>query len=455
MLYYFFNWLTQNFDLPGGRLLNYISIRVAVVVVVSLAISTLFGKRFILFLQRKQIGETVRNLELPGQNEKAGTPTMGGILIVLSVLIPILLFAKLNNIYIILMIITTLWFGLLGFADDYIKVFRKNKNGLSKKQKLLGQIVIGILVGFVMYFHSDTVIKEKIANFNRYEFTENVFSIGNTDESIPVSGFGKAEKSSKTTIPFFKNNEFNYAWLTTWMGDKSGKWSAIFYILIVTFIIAAVSNGANLTDGLDGLAVGVSAFILIGIAILAYVSGNTFFANYLNIMYIPNISEIVIFTAALIGALIGFYWWNCYPARIFMGDTGSLMLGGVIAVLCVIIRKEFLIPVLCGIFFIETLSVIIQVYHFRWFRKKNGREPISEERFFLMTPLHHHYQKKAEKEFQAKYREKFITEFTKKYGIAPDAKDIPQSKSEPKIVQHFIIVSMLLVILAIITLKIR
>lgn len=418
MLYYLFDWL-ETLDFPGARLFHYISFRAALAVILSLFISIVIGKSVINFLKKKQIGETVRDLGLSGQTEKSGTPTMGGVIIIASILIPVLLLTKLHNVYIILMLFTTIWLGLLGFLDDYIKVFKKNKEGLSGRKKLLGQILLGLVIGLVMYFHPDVVIKEKFEPTPDYVNTEQMFSFDNANKTKTVFSDSPAEHSTKTTIPFVKNNEFDYAWLTRWMGDESGKWSAIFYILIVTFIIAAVSNGANLTDGLDGLAAGTSSVIAVGIAVLAYVSGNAIFADYLNIMYIPNISEIVIFTAALIGACIGFYWWNCYPAQIFMGDTGSLMLGGVIAVLCVIIRKELLIPILCGVFLIQSISVIIQVCYFKYTKKRYG----DGRRYFLMAPLHHHYQKKG--------------------------------MHEAKIVQRFIIVGILLAVLTVVTLKVR
>ncbi|MDR3046741.1 MAG: phospho-N-acetylmuramoyl-pentapeptide-transferase, partial [Bacteroidales bacterium] len=384
MLYYLSEWLYKNFDTPGAGLLNYISVRAAAAIIVSLIISLLLGKSLIKFLRKKQIGEEIRELGLQGQIEKKGTPTMGGILIIASILIPVLLFTKLTNIYIMLMIFTTLWLGALGFADDYIKVFKKNKEGLPGKTKLIGQILLGIVVGSIMYFDSDVVIKEKNSAHNQQIISENVLSLDKEAKTTISYHDIDAKKSTITTIPFVKDNEFDYSWITQWMGDKSGKWSAIFYILIITFIIAAVSNGANLTDGLDGLTSGVSAFVAVGIAILAYVSGNVVFSDYLNIMFIPNISEIVVYAAAFIGACIGFYWWNCFPAKIFMGDTGSLAIGGIIAVLCVIIRKEFLIPILCGVFFIETISVIIQRYYFKYTKKKYGEG----KRYFLMAPLH-------------------------------------------------------------------
>ena len=418
MLYYLFDWLAE-LDFPGARLFHYISFRAAFAIILSLFISLIIGKSFINFLRKKQVGEDVRDLGLAGQMEKKGTPTMGGWLIIASILIPVLLLTKLDNIYIILMIFTTIWLGVLGFIDDYIKVYKHNKEGLSGRKKLLGQIVLGIVVGVVMYFHPDVVIKEKSLHVVDSVETEQLFTFDNATKTATSYTDSPAKHSTKTTIPFVKNNEFDYAWLTKWMGDESGKWSAIFYILIVVFIIAAVSNGANLTDGLDGLAAGTSSVIAVGIAVLAYVSGNAIFADYLNIMYIPNISEVVIFTAALIGACIGFYWWNCYPAQVFMGDTGSLALGGIIAVLCVIIRKELLIPILCGVFVVQSLSVIIQVFYFKYTKRKYGEG----KRYFLMAPLHHHYQKK---------------------GL-----------HEAKIVQRFIIVGILLAVLTVATLKVR
>ncbi len=418
MLYYLFSWLDK-FNIPGAGVFQYISFRAAAAILISLFISIIIGKSVIRFLQKKQIGESIRDLGLAGQMEKKGTPTMGGIIIIASVLIPVLLLTKLNNIYIILMIFTTLWLGFIGFADDYIKVFRKNKEGLSARMKLAGQIFLGLVVGAVMYFHPDVVIKEKNSRPQDYVKTEQVFAFDNATKTSTVFSNSPAEHSTKTTIPFVKNNEFDYAWLTQWMGDTTGKWSFLFFIPIIILIIAGVSNGANLTDGLDGLAAGTSAVIAVAIAILAYVSGNAVFANYLNIMYIPNISELVVFIAALVGACIGFYWWNCYPAQIFMGDTGSLTLGGVIAVSCIIIRKELLIPILCGVFLIQSISVIIQVLVFKYTKRKYGEG----KRYFLMAPIHHHYQKKG--------------------------------YHEAKIVQRFIIVGILFAVLTIVTLKLR
>lgn len=418
MLYYLFDWLDK-LNIPGAGVFQYISFRAAMAILLSLFISMIIGKSIINLLRKKQVGESIRDLGLTGQLEKKGTPTMGGIIIIASVLIPALLLTKLNNIYVILMIFTTIWLGALGFIDDYIKVFKKNKEGLSGKRKLLGQIVLGLIVGIVMYFHPDATIKEHVTVPNEVVNTDELLKIGKNDNTTTTYNSTPAHHSTKTTIPFVKNNEFDYAWFTQWMGDTDGKWSFLFYIPIVIFIIAAVSNGANLTDGLDGLAAGTSAVIAVGIAILAYVSGNAVFADYLNIMYIPNISELVIFIAALVGACIGFYWWNCYPAQVFMGDTGSLTLGGIIAVSCIIIRKEFLIPILCGVFLIQTLSVIIQVTYFKYTKKRYGEG----RRVFLMSPLHHHYQKK---------------------GL-----------HESKIVQRFIVVSILLAVLTVVTLKLR
>ncbi|PKP27415.1 MAG: phospho-N-acetylmuramoyl-pentapeptide-transferase [Bacteroidetes bacterium HGW-Bacteroidetes-19] len=419
MLYYLFDWLDK-FNFPGAGLFQYISFRAAAAIILSLVITMIFGKKIIDLLRKKQIGETIRDLGLTGQVEKKGTPTMGGIIIITSILIPVLLLTKLNNIYIILMIFSTLWLGALGFWDDYVKVFKKNKEGISGKKKLIGQIILGLIVGVVLCFHPDVVIKEKVLTQKNVLINkEHAFSIENVSQTNNVFSGSKAEQSTKTTIPFVKNNQFDYAWFSKLFGDNDGKWTFLFMIPIIIFIITGVSNGANLTDGLDGLAAGTSAVIAVGIALLAYVSGNTVWADYLNIMYIPNISEIVIFTAALVGACIGFYWFNCYPAQIFMGDTGSIALGGIIAVLCIIIRKELLIPILCGIFLIQSLSVIIQVGYFKYSKKKYGEG----KRVFLMAPLHHHYQKKG--------------------------------FHEAKIVQRFMIIGILLVVITLATLKVR
>ena len=420
MLYYLFSWLHKS-GYHGTRIFQYISFRSAMAFVLALIISVFIGKYFIKYLKKKQIGESIRDLGLAGQNEKAGTPTMGGIIIIAAILIPALLLCDITNIYIILMLFTTVWLGVLGFSDDYIKVFKKNKEGLSPRKKLIGQIVLGLLVGATMYFHPDAMISEKKVqkqSLTKVSSTE-LLQLDNQEKAHTPKLFDEPHHSSKTTIPFVKNHEMNYAVLTRWMGDESGKWSFLFFIPIIVFIIAAVSNGANLTDGLDGLATGTTASIAVGIAILAYVSGNVIFANYLNIMYIPNIGELVIFISAVIGACIGFYWWNCYPAQVFMGDTGSLTLGGIVAVSCIIIRKELLIPILCGVYLAQSISVIMQVSYFKYTKKRYGEG----RRIFLMAPLHHHFQKK---------------------GL-----------HESKIVQRFIVVSMILAVLAIVTLKIR
>ena len=427
MLYHLFHWLNQH-DFPGAQLFEYISFRAAGAFILSLIVSMIVGKWMIKKLRQKQIGESIRDLGLAGQMEKKGTPTMGGLIIIAAILIPVLFFNRLDNVYVLLMIFTTIWLGILGFMDDYIKVFKKNKEGLHPKAKLAGQILLGLVVGVVMYFHPGVVVEEKATLPKEKVTTDELFTMTHPDESeVATIAVKKAETktqgpsvhSTKTTIPFVKNNEFDYAWFTRWMGDEDGRWSFLFYIPIIIFIIAAVSNGANLTDGLDGLATGTSATVAVGLAILAYVSGNAIFANYLNIMYIPNIGELVIFIAALLGACIGFYWWNCFPAQVFMGDTGSLTLGGIIAVSCVIIRKELLIPLLCGVFLIQSLSVIMQVSYFKYTKKKYGEG----RRILLMSPLHHHYQKKG--------------------------------MHESKIVQRFIVVSILLVVLTLVTLKIR
>ncbi|MDR1878961.1 MAG: phospho-N-acetylmuramoyl-pentapeptide-transferase [Bacteroidales bacterium] len=417
MLYYLFNWLDKVLDIPGTGVFQYISFRTAMAGLLSLFLSLIIGKYMIRLLHKKQIGEKIRNLGLAGEEEKKGTPTMGGLIILFSILIPVLLFNKLNNIYILLMIATTVWLGLLGFADDYIKVVKKNKQGLSSKMKLAGQSVLGLVVGLVLFFHPDVVIKEKEVNPN-YITTEEVFRVENKAE---VSKYRKTEiaKSTKTTIPFVKNNEFDYAVLLKWLGEGYEKWAWLVYIPIIIFIICAVSNGTNLTDGLDGLAISTTGIIGATLGVLAYVSGNTIFADYLNIMYIPNTGELMIFTGALVGGCLGFYWWNSYPAQVFMGDTGSLALGGIIAVFAIIIRKELLIPILCGIFLIQSISVIIQVSWFKYTKRKYG----AGKRIFLMTPIHHHYQKKG--------------------------------MHEAKIVQRFVIIAIILAVVTIVTLKLR
>ncbi|TAF35391.1 MAG: phospho-N-acetylmuramoyl-pentapeptide-transferase [Cytophagales bacterium] len=377
MLYYLFKYLRSIIDFPGAGLFQYISFRALAAAILSVLISILFGKRMIRFLQYKQIGETIRNLGLQGENLKAGTPTMGGLIIIASIFIPTLLFAQITNIYIILLLISLIWMGLIGFMDDYIKIFRKNKAGLKGRFKIVGQIGLGLLVGITMYLHESIVIREFITDLDSINLREAISQASLQFQDI---------KSLKTTIPFFKNNELDYSQLLPFF---EGKLSAIFYILIVTFIITAVSNGSNITDGLDGLATGVSAIIGAVLGILAYVSGNIVFSDYLNIMYLPHTSEIVIFCLAFVGACVGFLWYNSFPAQVFMGDTGSLSLGAVIAVLSIILRKELLIPVLCGVFLVENLSVMLQVSYFKYTKKKYGEG----RRIFRMSPLHHHYQK--------------------------------------------------------------
>ncbi|MAE08536.1 MAG: phospho-N-acetylmuramoyl-pentapeptide-transferase [Bacteroidetes bacterium] len=412
MFYYLFKYLDQAFNLPGAGVFEYLSFRAALAIITSLIISLVFGKRWISFLNRKQVGETIRDLGLEGQLEKQGTPTMGGLIILTSILVPVLLFAKLNNIYIILMIFTTIWLGSIGFLDDYIKVFKKKKEGLPGKYKIAGQIILGLIVGLVMYFNSDIVVREKIKPDTEVYTT--------IDQSESSSKFVYQQtRSTKTSIPFVKNNEFDYASLLKWIGKGYESWAYLIFIPIVIFIIVAVSNGANLTDGMDGLATGTSAIIGLTLGILAWVSGNIIFANYLNIMYLPNAGELTIFISAFVGATVGFLWYNTYPAQVFMGDTGSLALGGIIAVFAIIIRKELLIPILCGIFLAESLSVIIQVSYFKHTRKKYGKGV----RIFKMSPIHHHFQKLG--------------------------------YPEPKIVQRFLIVGIFLAVLTIITLKLR
>lgn len=378
MFYYLFDFLNREFDLVGAGVFQYISFRSGMAVIVSLLITVTFGKRVIDYLQKKQLGEEIRDLGLAGQMEKKGTPTMGGILIISAIVIPTLLFAQLDNIYILLMLVTTIWIGAIGFIDDYLKIFKKDKEGLQGKFKIFGQVGLGLIVGLTLYFHDDVVVRE----FDRLEGS----GIG-LSEAQP-SDMYKDIRSTKTTVPFFKNNEADYGKILPFV---SSDFTWIIYVLIVIFIVTAVSNGANITDGLDGLAAGTSAIIALTLAIFSYVSGRVDFSNYLNIMFIPNSGELVVFCTAFVGACIGFLWYNSYPAQVFMGDTGSLALGGIIAVLAVSIRKELLIPILCGVFLIENLSVIIQVAYFKYTRKKLGQG----RRVFLMAPLHHHYQKKG------------------------------------------------------------
>lgn len=398
MFYYLFDYLDK-LDFPGAGVFQYFSFRASMAVITSLFISLFIGKKIIRKLQIKLVGEEIRDLGLEGQIQKKGTPTMGGLIILASIIIPTLLFAKLHNIYIILMLITTIWLGTIGFIDDYIKVFKKNKKGLAGKFKILGQVGLGLIVGCTIYFCDETVIKEKVNKNENLVNTQSMFKLDNFGEAQQL--FTKQSiKSTKTTIPFVKNNEFDYADLLAWMGTGYKKYAFLIFIPIVIFIIVAVSNGANLTDGLDGLAAGTSSIIGATLGILAYVSGNIIFANYLNIMYIPNIGELTIYIGAFVGACIGFLWYNSYPAQVFMGDTGSLALGGIIAVFAIIIRKELLIPILCGIFLVQSISVILQVAYFKFTKKRYGEG----RRIFLMSPLHHHYQKKGYHEAKITFR---------------------------------------------------
>jgi len=417
MLYYLFDYLNE-LDFPGAGVFGYISFRAAMSVILSLIISAVFGKRIINFLHKKQVGETVRDLGLEGQTQKAGTPTMGGLIILGAIIIPTLLFAKLHNTYIQLMLISTVWLGAIGFLDDYIKVFKKNKQGLAGKFKIIGQVGIGIIAGSIIYFSDDLTVKQKVY----HEDQENVLTevTYNGAENQSGADYSWIEtKRNLTTIPFIKNNEFDYGWLISWINDDLLKYAWLIFIPIVILIITAVSNGANMTDGLDGLATGTSGIIGLTLGVLAYLSGNYVFADYLNIMYIPSSGELVVYMAAFVGACVGFLWYNSYPAQVFMGDTGSLALGGIIAVFAIAIRKELLIPILCGIFLVENLSVLIQVGYFKYTKKKLGEG----KRVFLMAPLHHHYQK---------------------LGI-----------HESKIVSRFWIVGVALALLTIITLKLR
>jgi len=391
MLYYLFQYLDKAFDFPGAGVFQYISFRATLALIVSLLISLVFGKRIINFIRRKQIGETVRELGLEGQTQKSGTPTMGGLIILAAIIIPTLLFAKILNVYIVLMLISTIWLGGIGFLDDYIKVFKKNKEGLQGRFKIVGQVGIGLIVGCVFYFHPDVVIKERLTHNE-----QKAWRISNPDmeNELKMPKYAtEPVKNLKTTIPFFKNNELDYGSFISWACDDCIKYGWLIFIPMVIIVVTAVSNGANITDGIDGLAAGTSAIIGVVLGILAYVSGNTVFADYLNIMYIPNSGELVVFIAAFVGACIGFLWYNAFPAQVFMGDTGSLAIGGIIAVYAIAIRKELLIPILCGVFLVENVSVILQVYYFKYQKKKRGLEYAQTHRLFKMAPLHHHYQK--------------------------------------------------------------
>ena len=398
MLYYLFEYFEKEFQLPGAGLFQFISFRASIAIIFSLLVSLIFGKRIIQLLKRFQMGESIRDLGLAGQKEKAGTPTMGGLIIILATLVPVLLIAKLDNIYILLLIMTTLWMGSIGFIDDYIKIKRKNKEGLKGRFKIIGQVGLGLIVGITLYFHPDVTIRENA-------------TIG---QLVEIN-----EKSTKTTIPLLKNNEFDYADVITWIDESWSVYAWLVFIPFVIFIVTAVSNGANLTDGIDGLAAGTATLIVLVLGVFAWVSGNIIFSDYLNVMYIQNVSELVIFIAAFAGGLVGFLWYNTYPAQVFMGDTGSLTIGGIIAVLALSVRKELLIPVLCGVFFVESLSVILQVGYFKYTKKKTG----VGKRIFLMAPVHHHFQK--------------------------------QGYHESKIVTRFWIITIALAIISLATLKIR
>ncbi|MEO0573470.1 MAG: phospho-N-acetylmuramoyl-pentapeptide-transferase [Bacteroidota bacterium] len=406
MLYYLFQYLEQRYQFPGASLFEFLTFRAAFAAILSLLIAMVYGKRIILFLQKQQIGETIRDLGLEGQKQKAGTPTMGGIIIIISTLIPVLLVGDLKNIYVVLLITTMVWMGIIGFIDDYIKIFKKNKKGLKGRFKVMGQIVLGLIVGAVLYFHPMVTMKEKDTMTITQDFKV---------EQI----YGKEIKSVRTNVPFFKNNELDYAEFISWMGEGVADYAWLIFIPVVILIVTAVSNGANLTDGIDGLAAGSSAIIVLTLGIFAWVSGNIQFSDYLDIFYIPRVGELVVFIAAFVGGLVGFLWYNAYPAQVFMGDTGSLAIGGVIAVIAIMVRKELLIPLLCGIFFAESISVMLQVGYFKHTKRKYGEG----KRIFLMAPLHHHYQKKM--------------------------------YHESKIVTRFWVIGILLAILSIVTLKIR
>lgn len=415
MLYHLIEYLRHDYDIPGLRLFQYITFRTSLAIIISLFITTVYGRRLINYLHKKQVGETVRNLGLEGQMQKQGTPTMGGLIILLGILVPTLLLANLTNVYVILMIVTTVWMGAVGFLDDYIKVFKKNKEGLAGKFKVVGQVGLGLIIGYTMYFNPNIVVRQTVSDTDKPAATAPII----LRERAGNYYYTQDVKSTKTNIPFYKNNEFDYAKVLKFMGTGYEKYALIVFLICVVIIVTGVSNGANITDGIDGLATGTSAVIGITLGLLAYVSGNTVIAEYLNIMYIPNSGELMIFAGAFVGACVGFLWYNSYPAQVFMGDTGSLAIGGIIAAFAVMIRKEWLIPILCGVFLIEILSVMIQVSYFKYTKKRFGEG----RRVFLMSPLHHHYQKKG--------------------------------YHESKIVTRFWIISILLAIITIITLKVR
>jgi phospho-N-acetylmuramoyl-pentapeptide-transferase len=408
MLYELFSWLKQEFNMPGAGMFQFLTFRIAMAVLLSLVIATVYGKRLILFLQKKQIGETVRELGLQGEHQKKGTPTMGGLIILLSILIPTLLFANLDKVYIRLMVLCTVWLGIIGFLDDYFKIKarraalqkgesykKKDSDGLAGISKIIGQVGLGIIIGTTLYFSNAVTVEREIVSTNAFQLQQGERLAKDTNVILRnINGVERRYvkvKTPITTIPFVKNHEFNYSKLISWMGEGAEKYTWIIYILIVTFIITAVSNGANITDGLDGLAAGVSAIIGVALGVFIYVSGNYVLADYLNVMYIPNLGELSIFVGAFVGACIGFLWYNVYPAQVFMGDTGSLALGGIIASLAIIVRKELLIPIFCGVFLVELVSVMLQVSYFKYTKKKYGEG----KRIFLMSPLHHHYQKKG------------------------------------------------------------
>lgn len=413
MLYYLYEYLNNHgIHVPGMGMFKFISFRAGMAVLLSLTIALVFGKKIINYLRNKQMGELVRDLGLQGQKQKEGTPTMGGLIIILATLIPVLLFTRILNIYIVLLIISVVWMGAIGFIDDYLKKIKKNKDGLSGKFKVIGQVGLGLIVGVTMFFHPDITVKRKYADAKE------------VNRNNVEANFMKTEKSTVSTVPFVKNNEFDYSGILFWMSqEEAHEWSWMVFIPMVIFIVTAVSNGANITDGIDGLAAGTSVVILLTLAFFAYLSGNIIFADYLNIMFLPNMGETTIFALALVGAVIGFFWYNTYPAQVFMGDTGSLMLGGVIAVLAIILRKELLIPVLCGIFLIENLSVVLQVAVFKYRKRKFGLEYAQNHRLFKMSPLHHHYQK--------------------------------EGYHESKIVNRMVIIGVLFAIICLITLKVR
>ena len=415
MLYHLIEYLRQHYDFPGLRLFQYITFRTSLAIIISLFITTVYGRRLINYLQKKQVGETVRNLGLEGQMQKQGTPTMGGLIILLGILVPTLLLANLTNIYVILMIITTVWMGAVGFLDDYIKVFKKNKEGLAGKFKVVGQVGLGLIIGYTMYFNPNIVVRQTVSDTEKPSATAPII----LREKAGSYYYTQDVKSTKTNVPFYKKNEFDYAKVVKFLGDGYEKYALAVFLLFTVIIVTGVSNGANITDGIDGLATGTSAIIGITLGLLAYVSGNTVIADYLNIMYIPNSGELMIFAGAFVGACVGFLWYNSYPAQVFMGDTGSLAIGGIIAAFAIMIRKEWLIPILCGVFLIEIFSVMIQVSYFKYTKKRYGEG----RRVFLMSPLHHHYQKKG--------------------------------YHEAKIVTRFWIISILLAIITIITLKVR